>query len=140
MKKLLSIFLCLMLVCSFCTTAFAEDVEPAADENTEEVVEEVAEEAEEVAEETEEVVEVAEAPEEVAEEPTGEEAPAEEAEEAPAEETEEAVEEEPATTSGNKSANRALIIALVLLAFGGGVIFLGNQKSKGPKKPAKKKD
>ena len=115
MKKILSVLLALTLVFSLGIFVYAEDTGAASDA-VEEVVEEVVEEAAEPAAE-----EAAEAPEEAAQE-----APAEEA----------APTEAPAKT-GLSGANKGLIAAAVLLAFGGILILVANKKIKGPKKSDK---
>jgi len=148
MKKIISIFLCLMLAMSFCTFAFAADGEEAVEaaEPSAEIliVDEAAEAADEAVEEVEDVVEEvvdAEAPAEdegseevqtigAAPEEAGD---AEEAE-APAEETA----EEEAPKAGMPGPMKALIAGIGLLIMGGVVIVLGNKKAKGPQKPAKK--
>ena len=131
MKKFLSIFLCLALICCLTVTAFA------ADEPAEETVEEVID----VVDVTEDEVLVAEAPadDSVADEDAApaDEEPAEAAEEETEEEAEPAVEEAPAK-KGISGPMKALIAAAILCGFGGVVIFLGNKKTKAPKKPAKK--
>ena len=109
MKKILSLLLVLTLVCSLGIFVYAEDTGAAED-----AVEEVVEEVEETA---------AEAPAEAAEE----------TEEAPAE----AAPAEAPARSGLSGANKGLIAAVVLLAFGGVIIMAANKKIKGPKKSDK---
>ncbi len=113
MKKILSLLLVLTLVCSLGIFVYAEDT-GAAEDAAEEVVEEVLEEVEETA---------AEAPAEAVEE----------TEEAPAE----AAPAEAPARSGLSGANKGLIAAVVLLAFGGIIIMAANKKIKGPKKSDK---
>ena len=141
MKKFLSIFLALMLVFSIGTTAFAaeDEGEPA------EAVEEVVDLAEAVGEAEEEPAE--EPAEELGEEPgeEGEDVPVGvELEEEPSEDpkddevlaTEEPADAEP-EQEGVPGHIKAMIAGLILLAFGGVILYFGNKRLKPQPKKSK---